>query len=136
VFYFDIATDSGVLSGGGFSAAQAVIEAAGGRNVLEGLDNEQLTVSWETLAAKRPDFIVVGDYGGALSYEASVRKLQTNPATRNLPAVENERFIRVPGFMMRPSPQMIVAAERLRVALEDVGLLPDSEIDVGSELSP
>jgi len=129
VFFFDL-TGKSVMSGGNFSPAEAVISAAGGTNALTDVDADFTEVSWETLAASKPDLFLISDYGdGAQSFEAKVKSLKTNPATRDLPAVEESRFLRVPIQMLLGTPLTIDSAELLRQALEKWDLVPASDIE-------
>jgi len=135
VFFYDITVKDGVLAGGALSAGHAIIEDAGGRNALEDIDEELTTVAWERLAADRPDFFLISDYGkGPYSYEGKVKDLKTNPATKDLPAVREGRFLRLPAPMLLGTPLMIDSAELLRKALEDEGLAPESEIEPELEI--
>lgn len=126
VFFFDL-TGKEVMSAGSFSPAHAVIEAAGGHHALADLDADFSKVSWERITADDPDLIIVSDYG-ADSYDQKVQDLKTNPATRNLTAVQEERFLRLPIQMLLGTPDMIDSAEYLRVALEQWDLVPASDI--------
>src|SRR5699024_6282438 len=135
VFFYDITVKDGVLAGGALSAGHAIIEDAGGRNALEDIDEELTTVAWERLAADRPDFFLISDYGkGPYSYEGKVKDLKTNPATKDLPAVREGRFLRLPAPMLLGTPLMIDSAELLRKALEDEGLAPESSIEPELEI--
>ncbi|GAB3453598.1 ABC transporter substrate-binding protein [Actinophytocola sediminis] len=126
VFLFDRGTTD-VYSSGAYGAPQAVIEAAGARNALGDLEESWTSVSWERIVAAKPDFIAFVDYRRQ-SFEDKVAVLRTNPATRNLPAVAEGRFLNLPFAMWTSSPLNIDAAEHLRVALESRNLLPRSEI--------
>src|SRR5699024_7150138 len=83
VFLFDSGTKN-VLSSGSFGGPQAIIEAAGGRNALEGVDDTWTSVSWERIATAKPDFIVFNEYGEQ-TFQEKVEVLRNNPATKNLP---------------------------------------------------
>jgi len=132
VLYDNLVQKEGLLSGGAMSAADAIIEAAGGRNVLTDVDDDQPTISWEKITAVDPDFILIADFGG--DYEDDVRKLKTNPATAELTAVQQDRFVRIPGLMTRGTPLNVDAAETLRQALEQHDLVPESSITPELEL--
>ena len=128
VFFYDL-TAKEVMSAGSLSPAQAVIDAAGGTNVLEDIDADFTKVSWERLTADKPDYFLVSDYGeGEQSYSNKISELKSNPATRDLEAVKNDRFIKLPIQMLLGTPEMIDAAEHLRKALEDADLVPESDI--------
>lgn len=131
VFNLDGASKDGVMTGGKLSISHAVIEASGARNAVGDLDDGKTsTISWETLAAKDPDFYIISDFpGGSFTYEKNVKELKVNPATKNLKAVKDERFIGVPGVTMRAAPPMLDAAEKLRSSLEKDGLLPSTVIE-------
>lgn len=128
VLFAGLTLEDGILSVGDRSAAYAIIETAGARNLPAAeINDDQQTLSWETVAAAKPDFIMIGEFSG--DYEDDVEELKTNPATKDIPAVKNNRFLRIPGLMTRGTPLMVDAAEHLRKALEEDGLLPESSIE-------
>ena len=103
-------------------------------NALDAADT-WTTVSWERVAASRPDYIAFVDYPGQ-SFEQKVAVLRANPATRDLPAVREERFLDLPYAAWVSSPLNIDAAEQLRVTLERHGLVPESTIEPRHDLRP
>lgn len=134
VFFYDL-TGKDVMSAGSLSPAHAVIDAAGGRNVLDDIDADFTKVSWERITADKPDYFLVSDYGkGEQSFNNKVSELKSNPATRDLEAVKNDRFIKLPIQMLLGTPEMIDAAEHMRKALEDEELVPESSIEPELEL--
>ncbi|KNX36830.1 ABC transporter substrate-binding protein [Luteipulveratus halotolerans] len=122
VFVFD-SGDKEVFSSGALGAPQAVIAAGGGRNPLSDLKDTWTSVSWERVAASRPDAIFFVDYPPQ-SFAQKVHLLRTNPATRDLPAVRQGRFLNLPYAMWTSGPLNIDAAEQARVALERWDLVP------------
>ncbi|RJS45868.1 ABC transporter substrate-binding protein [Nocardioides cavernaquae] len=122
LFVFD-SGDKAVFTSGAFGAPQAVIEAGGGHNAMADLKDTWTEVSWERLAASKPDAFVFVDYPGQ-SFEQKVAVLRANPATRNLPAVREGRFLNLPYAMWTSGPLNIDAAEEVRTALEKWGLVP------------
>ncbi|AEX41770.1 ABC transporter substrate-binding protein [Corynebacterium diphtheriae] len=131
-FVFDSGTDT-VFTSGKFGAPQAIIEAAGGRNGAENVEDTWTTVSWENLAASKPDVFVFVDYPGQ-EFEEKIAALRSNPATKNLPAVKENRFINLPYAMWTSGPLNIDAAEQMRKGFEKFGLVPSSEIKPSLEL--
>lgn len=127
LFVFDSGTDA-IFTSGRFGAPQAIIEAAGGRNQTEGLDDTWVSVGWETLAEETPDAIVFVDYVGQ-SFEEKVEVLKNHPVTRDLPTVRENRFINLSYAMWTSSPLNIDAAEHVRKGLEGFGLVPESAIE-------
>lgn len=134
VFLFDSGTKD-VFSSGSFGGPQAIIEAAGGRNALEDVDDTWTSVSWERVASAEPDFIAFVDYGGQ-TFGEKVELLRSNPATKDLPAVKQERFLNIPISAWTSGPLNINTAEQLRQALEKWNLVPDSDIEPDHDLSP
>lgn len=122
VFVFD-SGEKAVFTSGAYGAPQAIIEAGGGRNAMEDLKDTWTEVSWERLAVTRPDAFVFVDYPGQ-TFEQKVAVLKANPATRNLPAVKQDRFLNLPYAMWTSGPLNIDAAEAVRASLEDWGLAP------------
>jgi iron complex transport system substrate-binding protein len=55
--------------------------------------------------------------------------LQANPASRDLEAVREERFVNLPYAMWVSGPMNIDAAEWVRAAVEHFGLAPGSGIE-------
>lgn len=132
VFVFDGGTKD-IFTSGAFGAPQAIIEAAGARNATEDVRDTWTTVSWERLAASEPDFFAFVDYPGQ-TYEQKVDVLRANPATRDLPAVREERFLNLPYEAWTSSPLNIDAAEQLRADLEQHALVPESRIEPHHDL--
>ncbi|WP_326553915.1 ABC transporter substrate-binding protein [Micromonospora sp. NBC_01813] len=76
----------------------AVIELAGGRNVFGDLDDSFAATTWEEIPRRDPDVILLLSYGYGGEQErqeafaAGREALATNPATRSMRAVREERF--------------------------------------------
>lgn len=132
VFLFDSGSDT-IFTSGRFGAPQAIIEAAGARNQTENIDDTWTTVGWEVLAAQAPDVIAFVDYEGQ-SFEDKVALLKANPVTRDLPAVQENRFINLNYAMWVSSPLNVDAAEIVRKAMERFQLVPESTITPALEL--
>jgi iron complex transport system substrate-binding protein len=122
VFVFD-SGQKAVFTSGAYGAPQAIIEAGGGTNAMNDLQDTWTEVSWETLATSQPDAFVFVDYPGQ-TFEQKIAVLKANPATRDLPAVREGRFLNLPYAMWTSGPLNIDAAEEVRAALEKWGLTP------------
>lgn len=122
VFVFD-SGQKAVFTSGAFGAPQAIIEAAGGQNATSDVDDTWVEVSWERLASSRPDAFVFVDYPGQ-TFAQKVAVLRANPATRDLPAVTEGRFLNLPYAMWTSGPLNIDASEQVRTALEEWDLVP------------
>ncbi|WP_235949160.1 ABC transporter substrate-binding protein [Nocardia terrae] len=126
IFVFDSASDT-IMSSGQFGAPQAILEAAGGRNVLADVADTWTQVSWERLAAADPDAIVFVDYPPQ-TVEQKVELLRGKPGIQNLRAVKDGRFLNLPYALWTSGPLNIDAAEQVRVQLERWNLVPPSGI--------
>lgn len=132
VFLFDSGTKQ-IFTSGAHGAPQAIIEAAGGRNATEDVQDTWTEVSWEELVGSRPDYIAFVDYPGQ-SVEDKVEVLESNPATRDLPAVTGRRYLALPISAWTSSPLNVDAAESLRRGLEEHDLVPASGIEPEHDL--
>jgi iron complex transport system substrate-binding protein len=126
VFVFDSVSDT-IFSSGSFGGPQGIIDAAGAHNATADIEDTWTAVSWERLTTADPDLIVFVDYPGQ-TVEQKIEALRTNPASRNLKAVRENRFVNLPYAMWVSSPLNIDAAETLRAVLENHGLAPESGI--------
>ncbi|MFT3875475.1 MAG: ABC transporter substrate-binding protein [Propioniciclava sp.] len=126
VLLFDSGSKN-VFTSGNKGAPQAIIEAAGAANVMGDVDDTWTSVSWERVAGANPDAIVFVDYG-TQTFAEKVALLESNPATKDLDAVKQKRYLNLPYAMWVSSPLNIDAAEQLRARLEQWKLVPDSEL--------
>ncbi|WP_277454118.1 ABC transporter substrate-binding protein [Janibacter sp. DB-40] len=134
VFLFDSGTKE-IFTSGSYGGPQAIIETAGARNATGDVADTWTEVSWERLVTSQPDAIAFVDYPGQ-TFEQKVEVLETNPATKDLPAVEEERYVNLPIAAWTSGPLNIDAAEQLRVTLERHGLVPESAIEPRHDLRP
>ncbi len=130
VMYVSVLSDEGVSSAGRPHMFGAIIDAAGGRNSFDDVEQKTAKMSWESVTAANPDFIVLTDTGdGAGAFDTKVQLLKENPATRSLDAVTQGRILNLPSDMGRSGALMVDTAEHLRKALEGAALLPQSDIE-------
>ncbi|WP_217580472.1 ABC transporter substrate-binding protein [Rhodococcus pyridinivorans] len=130
---FDSFTST-VTTSGRFGGPQAIIEAAGAHNIVSDLDDTWTQVSWERITSSEPDVIFFVDYPPQ-TVEQKVAELKANPATRDLEAVRQNRFVNLPYVMWTSGPMNIDAAEILRRALERYELAPESTITPAVDIS-
>ncbi|MEI5100432.1 ABC transporter substrate-binding protein [Streptomyces sp. PmtG] len=97
----------------------------GARNAFDDLDEDWPQVTWEEVAKRAPDFIVVGDLSErgkpGDSAEDKLKAMRDNPVMAKLPAVADERFIEIPGTEMDPSVRTSSALPRLVAGMKDLG---------------
>lgn len=83
-------------------------------------------VSWEVLADRNPDVLVLADLdrrrvdGDAL--EAKVTFLESNPVTRNMTAVRNKRYVVLTGSELDPGIREVDAVVKFAAGLKAFGL--------------
>ena len=71
----------------------AMIEAAGGANVMADMETSWGTTDWETVAARNPEFLVLLDYQDDAGYRKLLDFLAQHPAMKETDAVRNQRFV-------------------------------------------
>jgi len=81
--------------GAGIGAPQMIMDAVGLTNIAAGVEDTWTSFSWEQVAADDPDVIVLVDAAWNTA-EAKKELLAGNPATANLTAVVNERYVVIP----------------------------------------
>lgn len=126
-FLFDSGTDA-IFTSGAFGGPQAIFDSAQVTSATADVEDTWTEVGWERLAASDPDMIFFVDYPGQ-SYEEKVAVLEANPASRNLTAVKERRYVNLPYAMWVSGPLNIDAAEWVRHAVEHFGLAPESGIE-------
>ncbi|MFJ6114028.1 ABC transporter substrate-binding protein [Agrococcus sediminis] len=107
--------------GGGTGAPQLVLESAGLTNVAADVDEAWTTMSWEALAASDPDVIVLVDAAWHTA-ASKVERLRANPATAQLEAVREERFVVVPFPMAEAGVGSVAAVDAVVDAAREMGL--------------
>lgn len=92
---------------GGPSIPGAISDITGVENAFGDVNEQWPGVSWEAIADREPDVIVLGDLSerGAPGDTADekIAMLLSEPGVSHLDAVLNEQFISVPGIEMDPS---------------------------------
>ncbi|MFF8786104.1 ABC transporter substrate-binding protein [Streptomyces sp. NPDC015125] len=87
--------DKTAFTAGGKGIGNEVIKRAGGVNLFADLDKPFGDVSFEQVAQRAPDVIVIYDYGNQ-SAEDKKKFLLSNPALKDVPAIKNKRFAVLP----------------------------------------
>ncbi len=81
--------------GAGIGAPQMILDAVGLENVAADVHDTWTSMSWEQVVADDPDVIVLVDATWN-SAEDKIARLEANPATAELTAVREHRFLTVP----------------------------------------
>lgn len=94
VFVYDSGEDK-PFTAGRRAMPTALIRAAGGRNVMDDVEQSWAQVNWESVVERDPQAIVIVDYG-AVTAAQKERFLVENPALATVEAVRKHRFIVLP----------------------------------------
>jgi iron complex transport system substrate-binding protein len=116
VFVYDSGEDK-PFTAGKFAMPTALIEAAGGKNVLGDMPMSWGTTSWEDVAARDPQFLILLDYQDGGGYQKLLDFLKTHPAMKETSAMKNGRFLPLRYEQLTPGPANIDAIEKLARAL-------------------
>ena len=107
--------------GAGTGAPELVMETVGLKNVAADVKQTWSSLGWESIVADDPDVIILIDatWNTAAS---KIQSLETNPATENLTAVKNHRFITLPFPASEAGVRTVDAAVSVQKQLKAFGL--------------
>lgn len=111
VFVYDSGTEKPFTSGR-FGIPTAMIEAAGGVNVMDDVEKSWTEVSWEPVIERNPEVIVIVNYGDVTA-EQKIAFMKETPAFKNLDAVKQDRFVVLEYVEATPGPRNVQAIDRL-----------------------
>ncbi|VXD04646.1 Iron ABC transporter substrate-binding protein [Pseudomonas sp. 8Z] len=115
VFVYDSGEDL-PFSAGRQGMPQPLIEAAGGRNVMDGVAGSWIKVGWEAVVEQDPEVILIVDYGERTAAQKRDFLLQ-HPALQGVTAIRDKRFVVLPYLAVTPSLDNAAAIETLAAAL-------------------
>ena len=111
VFVYDSGEEK-PFTAGRFGIPTAMIEAAGGTNILDDVEKSWTEVSWEPVIERDPQVVVIVNYG-EVTAEQKIAFMKNNPAFKNIDAVKNDRFVVLDYVEATPGPRNIDAIGRL-----------------------
>ncbi|NEB89885.1 ABC transporter substrate-binding protein [Streptomyces anulatus] len=107
-------------------APGVITEELGAKNVFDDTHDEWPQISWETVADRNPDVLVIGDLTRtAQTAESAAKKiefLESDPVTRTMDAVKNRRYVLLSGQAMNPTIRTVEGLERVAAGLRGFGL--------------
>ena len=115
VFVYDSGEES-PFTAGRYAMPNALIEAAGGIDVMQDFEKSWGTVTWEAVIEKNPEVIIIVNYGDVTA-EQKRSFMMNNPAFAQLDAVKNDRFVVVEYVEATPGPRNINAIKKIAAAL-------------------
>jgi iron complex transport system substrate-binding protein len=111
VFVYDSGEQKPFTSGR-FGIPTAMIEAAGGTNIMDDVQKSWTEVSWEPVIERNPQVIIIVNYGNVTAQQ-KIDFMKQNPAFKNIDAVKNNRFVVLDYVEATPGPRNIEAIARL-----------------------
>ncbi|WP_295893660.1 ABC transporter substrate-binding protein [uncultured Vibrio sp.] len=115
VFLFDSGEDK-PFTAGKYAMPNAMIEAAGGKNIMDTMETSWARTSWETVARENPDVIILLDYQSASGADSLQRFLEAHPLMKHTKAVASSRYVKLRYEQLTPGPANIDAIEKLATA--------------------
>jgi iron complex transport system substrate-binding protein len=116
VFLYDSGEDK-PFTAGKFAIPTAMIDAAGGTNVMADMETSWGTTDWETVAARNPEFLILLDYQDDAGFQKLLRFLEQHPAMKETDAVKNKRFVALRYAELTPGPANIEAIDKIARAM-------------------
>ncbi|MDM7255185.1 MAG: ABC transporter substrate-binding protein [Paracoccus sp. (in: a-proteobacteria)] len=114
VFVYDSGEEA-PFTAGAYAMPTALIEAAGGRNIMDDLDKSGAELSWEPVAERDPQVVVIVNYGDVTAQQ-KIDFMKNSPALGQIDAVRNDRFVVLDYVEAMPGPRNIRAVEKLVTA--------------------
>lgn len=115
VFLYDSGEDRPTTSGR-LGMPQALIESAGGRNVMDDVSASWTQVNWESVVERDPEVIVIVDYGPR-SWQQKRDFLLNQPALKDVRAIREQRFIVLTYLEVTPAVENALAIEKIAAGL-------------------
>lgn len=115
VFLYDSGEDRPTTSGQ-LGMPQALIEAAGGHNVMGDVSASWTQVNWESVVERDPEVILIVDYGPR-SWQQKRDFLLQQPALQDVQAIRERRFIVLSYLEVTPSVMNASAIEKIAAGL-------------------
>ncbi|GLO74095.1 iron ABC transporter substrate-binding protein [Phaeobacter italicus] len=114
VFVYDSGEES-PFTAGRYAMPTALIEAAGGTNIMDDFEKSWATVTWEEVVERNPEIVVIVNYGNVTAEEKRAF-MMNNPAFAEMDAVKNDRFVTLEYVEATPGPRNIKAIKKLAAA--------------------
>ena len=103
------------MTEGKYARATELMHLGGGQNIFSDLPTNWGPASWESVAVRDPEAILIVDYGGGI--EQSLAFLKSHPLLIETAALKDNRIMAVRYDEMTPSPANIDAIEKISVFL-------------------
>lgn len=108
--------------GGGIGAPQMVMERVGLTNVAGDVEQTWTSLGWEAIVDADPDVIVLVDADWNTAAQ-KIKDLESNPATAEMTAVKEQRYLTIPFPAAEAGVRSVAAAADLLAQAEELGLV-------------
>lgn len=101
---------------GGRGAPELLTQTIGSVNIFASSAELWPAMSWEVVAERDPDYLILGDLrrgGEGDSAQSKIHFLETNPLTAGMKAVKAKHYIILPGYDMDASARSVLGLHRL-----------------------
>ncbi|MCU1410722.1 MAG: putative transporter substrate-binding protein [Rhodoglobus sp.] len=122
-FWYSSGSDT-PYSGAGIGAPELVLETVGLTNIAADVKATWAPLSWESVVDADPYFIVLIDASWNTA-AAKIERLETNPATANLDAVLNKRYLVLPFAASEAGVRTVEAAASLSKQIAELDKAAD-----------
>ncbi|WP_142846605.1 ABC transporter substrate-binding protein [Telmatospirillum sp. J64-1] len=111
----DCNTESPPVSVGREGMTSLLANLAGGVNIFDDIPNSYVRVSWEDVAERDPQWILISNH--RIPPEAIIRHLTSDPQLAHVEAIRERRFLFITYAEQTPSTRNVDALERIARAL-------------------
>ncbi|WAC00503.1 MULTISPECIES: ABC transporter substrate-binding protein [Pseudomonas] len=115
VFLYDSGEDRPTTSGR-LGMPQALVDAAGGVNVMQDVAASWTQVNWESVVERDPEVILIVDYGPR-TWQQKRDFLLRQPALKDVRAIREQRFVPLTYLQVTPSVENAEAVAKIARAL-------------------
>ena len=114
VFVYDSGEDA-VFTAGRYAMPTALIEAAGGVNIMDDLEKGWAEIGWEPVIERNPEVVVIVNYGDVTA-DQKIAFMKGNAGFAGIDAVRNDRFVVLDYVEATPGPRNVAAVRTLAEA--------------------
>jgi len=118
VFVYDSGQEQPFTSGR-YGMPTALIEAAGGKNIIDDVPKSWTQIGWESMIDRAPEVIIIVNYGDVTAQQ-KIAFLRGHPALKDVPAIKHNRFVVLEYVEATPGPRNINAIKQLAKAFRQL----------------
>lgn len=116
IFVYD-SGEATPFTAGRYGMPTAILGSIGMQNVFDDVASNWVAVSWEDVALRKPEFVVIVDYGAKNAAEKKAF-LQRKLSGKGIEAIEKQHILALPYAAVIPGVRNLDAAEQLLEALQ------------------